>query len=480
MIIQCDKCLTKFKLDDSKLKPQGVKVKCKKCANIFTVYPERHQEEPKAAFQEESLKLTPQGEGKDISFELPSFEMTFEEKDFTTKKQEEETSQSQPREEFSWDQFHIDFEEKKEEVLPREAETSQKDIVDFSLENVSTESVESVIPKEDEIPQKEEDKEEISFNFDFDEFVKEAERVEEGKEEGSPKSLEEFFFEETVTEEKPKEEEFGFEIVEKKEGEESFSQTYSKEEVGEDVTRSTTLFEDSQIVQTEEQVELETTREQLDTEVTFEEKKESVSIEDGFKFIEGEEKEGEKDFVFKSSEEDKVKKDEEVVPPLEFEPVQSERPWLTYLVALLLIVVLSGSGIGFLWWQKTKVLESEGNFGISGVKTEFLESRTLDKVFIVKGNIINGYKVPKSFLRVKATIISKDNKVLATKVVYAGNVFSQAEIKELSYSEIAKGLSNKMGKSMMNVDVQPGKSLPFMVVFEQLPPEAATLEVEAL
>lgn len=39
MIIQCDKCQTKFRLDDSKVKGAGVKVRCTKCQNVFIVTP---------------------------------------------------------------------------------------------------------------------------------------------------------------------------------------------------------------------------------------------------------------------------------------------------------------------------------------------------------------------------------------------------------------------------------------------------------
>lgn len=39
MIIQCDKCNTKFRLDDSRVTGHGVKVRCTKCQNVFIVTP---------------------------------------------------------------------------------------------------------------------------------------------------------------------------------------------------------------------------------------------------------------------------------------------------------------------------------------------------------------------------------------------------------------------------------------------------------
>jgi predicted Zn finger-like uncharacterized protein len=39
MIIQCEKCQTKFNIDESQLKEQGSKVRCSLCKHIFVVYP---------------------------------------------------------------------------------------------------------------------------------------------------------------------------------------------------------------------------------------------------------------------------------------------------------------------------------------------------------------------------------------------------------------------------------------------------------
>lgn len=45
MIVQCDQCNAKFRLDDSKVKEGGVKVRCSKCKNIFVVRSEAPAEE---------------------------------------------------------------------------------------------------------------------------------------------------------------------------------------------------------------------------------------------------------------------------------------------------------------------------------------------------------------------------------------------------------------------------------------------------
>ncbi|MCF8045713.1 MAG: zinc-ribbon domain-containing protein [Desulfarculaceae bacterium] len=39
MIIACDKCSTKFNLDETRIKPTGSKVRCSVCSNLFTAFP---------------------------------------------------------------------------------------------------------------------------------------------------------------------------------------------------------------------------------------------------------------------------------------------------------------------------------------------------------------------------------------------------------------------------------------------------------
>jgi predicted Zn finger-like uncharacterized protein len=45
MIIQCEKCQTRFRLDDSRVTVKGVKVRCTKCRHVFTVRKEGVEEE---------------------------------------------------------------------------------------------------------------------------------------------------------------------------------------------------------------------------------------------------------------------------------------------------------------------------------------------------------------------------------------------------------------------------------------------------
>ncbi|MCM0082213.1 zinc-ribbon domain-containing protein [Geomonas sp. Red32] len=50
MILECDQCHTKFRLDDSKLKPGGVKVRCSKCRHVFVAGAETEPRQEESDF----------------------------------------------------------------------------------------------------------------------------------------------------------------------------------------------------------------------------------------------------------------------------------------------------------------------------------------------------------------------------------------------------------------------------------------------
>src|SRR4030066_340847 len=83
MIVQCDACSTKFRLDDSKGAAKGVKVRCTKCQNVFVVMPPSPPQEETAPKTEESFDASfgtqpepsppaAEKEAGGFSFEAPS------------------------------------------------------------------------------------------------------------------------------------------------------------------------------------------------------------------------------------------------------------------------------------------------------------------------------------------------------------------------------------------------------------------------
>ena len=57
MIIQCEKCNSKYRLDDSRINPPGSSVRCSKCGHIFFVSKKEDPENKKELLISEKTPL---------------------------------------------------------------------------------------------------------------------------------------------------------------------------------------------------------------------------------------------------------------------------------------------------------------------------------------------------------------------------------------------------------------------------------------
>lgn len=151
MIIKCDKCSTKFRLDDSRITGNGVKVRCTKCQHVFIVTPPPPAEELQlddafgmgaGAPPEETKKAAPPKSGPRKEEEKRNLTFDFDE---TVDKEEKKAGETTPDfSSFSEDEFEKSFEATKTEGRQEEpAGRASFDNIDFSFSEERTEEKES-------------------------------------------------------------------------------------------------------------------------------------------------------------------------------------------------------------------------------------------------------------------------------------------------------------------------------------------------
>src|SRR5512139_562724 len=84
---------------------------------------------------------------------------------------------------------------------------------------------------------------------------------------------------------------------------------------------------------------------------------------------------------------------------------------------------------------------------------------------VVKGQVTIEGALRKTGVRVHATLLDAQNRKLAEKSVYAGNVFAGEALRQSPREKIEAAMSNPIGGGLANMDIPPGKAVPFMVVF---------------
>ena len=113
------------------------------------------------------------------------------------------------------------------------------------------------------------------------------------------------------------------------------------------------------------------------------------------------------------------------------------------------------------------------------VNGRFVTNDKLGALYVVSGKVKNDYDDSRSAIRVTGKIYSKGRKLELEKTVYAGNVLSDDVLSATDQAGIDQKLQNRFGQERQNLAVKKGATVPFMIVFSNLPknPDEYTVEV---
>jgi len=103
------------------------------------------------------------------------------------------------------------------------------------------------------------------------------------------------------------------------------------------------------------------------------------------------------------------------------------------------------------------------------VSGQFVNNTKIGTLFVVTGKIKNEYQHSRRFIRMTGKIFKKGRTLVKSETVYCGNILSEAELKSLNKVLMTKRLKNRFGDKRINMKVNKGQVLPFMIVFSNVP-----------
>jgi predicted Zn finger-like uncharacterized protein len=170
----------------------------------------------------------------------------------------------------------------------------------------------------------------------------------------------------------------------------------------------------------------------------------------------------------------------------------SRRTSTTLLVLLLIALAGGGTYLAFLdpgrsslhsIFSAVKALWSSGKesarpYKVKNLAGDYESGGKSGKLFVVRGMITNQGPGKTSGIRVRAELLDKSHQTIAEKTVYAGNII--ADLRSAEREQIETAMANRFGDKLSNVDIAPGDSVSFMVVFPEPPEEIEEYRVEAL
>lgn len=176
--------------------------------------------------------------------------------------------------------------------------------------------------------------------------------------------------------------------------------------------------------------------------------------------------------------------------------LQPRRTRVSSLVVLLILLVLFAGGGAAVYFLFPQVIPDSLSFlkpapqpatvdpgvrrlAFKAVTGSFLDAKA-GSLFLIRGEVSNNYPQSRSYILVKASLLDEKGQTLRTKTAYAGNTFTDEEIKARPIQEIDKAIQNRGGQGGKNVNVAQGASVPFVLVFDSLPGNLSEFTIEAV
>ncbi len=512
MIITCKACNASFNLNESLLKPEGSKVRCSKCKEVFIAYPPAPPEEVKKPDEmlsdlesEQETEDSETGQLDDSEFgelDLPDLEKLFAKEEVP----EEQADTDGAIEDFELD---LDFEpesEKPPEHVEAEAKVGEPDEFDLS-------DMEELLDIT-QVPEKQGDADEAIEDFELEldlepepekapEHVEAEAKIEEPDELDLSDIEELLDLEEPATEEKdgmePEELELELdtdtepEIEKVLEDDGASVEPEALEEI--DLSDIEMMFETEEEETEEEAEPVDSLLLEETSGTELDEIEEEADEPETVEFSETEEIE--QKFAIEDTGQDDLSEEEIVdVQPVVATAKTAVKKRISKPLIVLLILVLLGGGCYGIYvvldfmnieipfvseYFKPQISDPAGNLKIDtlDVDSAFVKNAKAGKLFAITGKIKNGYSDVRSYIRVTGKLYTKGKILVQKETVFCGNVLSDIELSNLELSAIKKRLSNRLGDNKSNIRVKPGQELPFMIVFSNLPTNLEEFAIEA-
>lgn len=177
----------------------------------------------------------------------------------------------------------------------------------------------------------------------------------------------------------------------------------------------------------------------------------------------------------------------------------------SFRTVLLLILLLLLGGGAYLWWQNQgtsvslptgigSTLETAvekvsglwddiigsqgGGLELSGLQG-YEEKIGQHRIYVIKGEVTNTSRRVRKYVKLRVIILDQAGNRIREKVIFCGNVFTREELEKLS-PRFLTGEENLQPKRPKDMVVEPNQTISFMAIFSGLPREGKSFKVEKL
>jgi hypothetical protein len=103
------------------------------------------------------------------------------------------------------------------------------------------------------------------------------------------------------------------------------------------------------------------------------------------------------------------------------------------------------------------------------LKGEWEKNAQVSRIFVINGVVHNQSKKPRAFIKVRGLLLDKSNKQLKQMVAFCGNAIPAQDLRTKATAEMQNSMRNRDGLNGANKLIAPGASIPFTVIFFDVP-----------
>ena len=130
-------------------------------------------------------------------------------------------------------------------------------------------------------------------------------------------------------------------------------------------------------------------------------------------------------------------------------------------------------------WQKPKSEEAPAErIQLMNFQGAFMVNRDAGQLFVIRGQALNGFREPHTSISVRGILHDVTGKVVAQRTVLCGNSLDDEALRTLPFHKIEESMDNPFGDNLTSLVTPAGKTIPFTIVFRNVPANVAEFVVE--
>lgn len=155
----------------------------------------------------------------------------------------------------------------------------------------------------------------------------------------------------------------------------------------------------------------------------------------------------------------------------------------TVIIILISFIILYYWRVLILERINTEVRDPAGvsELSVHSISSKFVDNEISGRIFVIEGKVQNNYSIERKLILLQGNLFIIGRVLAKTEFAYAGICITDQELSTLSVPDIKKRLNPNIAEIFATkINVNPGNTLPFVIVFSDLPYNLDEFSIEPI